>query len=206
MTMFGTNPKLHKSTNSPLEQGDHTEIYTSELLDNEDNKKNKSLIGSLQWDISLGGFGIFTHVMTMSSFRSAPRQDNMDQVKRIYVYMDKIRNMCIRLQTEEPNYSSLTDQIFDWEYSVYGEVKELIPGDGPTPLVNYVRLTYYGDANLFHEQLTGCSVTYILHLVNQTPVYWYYKKQSTIETSTYSSDFFSARTCVEHIIDLRNNI
>ena len=71
--MFGTNPKLHKSTNSPLEQGDHTEIYTSELLDNEDNRKNNPLIGSLQWDISLVIFGICTHVMIISSFVSAPR-------------------------------------------------------------------------------------------------------------------------------------
>ena len=36
MTMFGTNKKLHKSIGSPLEQGDHTELDTSDILDNED--------------------------------------------------------------------------------------------------------------------------------------------------------------------------
>ena len=34
MTMFGTNPKLHKPFRDPLEQGDHPELDTSELLYN----------------------------------------------------------------------------------------------------------------------------------------------------------------------------
>ena len=54
--------------------------------------------------------------------------------------------------------------------------------------------------------LTGCSVTGILHLINQTPIDWYSKKQATIETATYGSEFVAARTCVEQIIDLRNTL
>ena len=34
MTMFGTNPKLHKSVRAPLEQGDTTDLDTPELFDN----------------------------------------------------------------------------------------------------------------------------------------------------------------------------
>ena len=88
---------------------------------------------------------------------------------------------------------------------MYGEFKELLTDDTPTPLLNYDRITHYADANLFHYLLNGCSVTGILHLVNKTPVDWYYKKQSTLEKFTYGSEFFSSRTCVEHIIYLRNN-
>jgi hypothetical protein len=62
------------------------------------------------------------------------------------------------------------------------------------------------DANLFHDALTGRSVTGILHLVNATPVEWYSKKQATVETATYGSEFVAARTCVEQIIDLRNTL
>jgi hypothetical protein len=32
---------------------------------------------------------------------------------------------------------------------------------------------------------------------------WYSKKQATVETATYGSEFVAARTCVEQIIDLR---
>ena len=73
MTIFGTKTKLHKSVRSPLEQCYHLELDTSEILDSEDTHKYQSLIGSLQWDISLVIFGICTHVMIMSSFVSAPR-------------------------------------------------------------------------------------------------------------------------------------
>jgi len=56
---------------------------------------------------------------------------------------------------------------------------------------------------LMHDMATGKSVTGILHLLNQTPIDWYSKKQATVETATYGSEFVAARTCVEQIIDLR---
>ncbi|MEM6602331.1 MAG: Ty1/Copia family ribonuclease HI [Verrucomicrobiota bacterium] len=42
--------------------------------------------------------------------------------------------------------------------------------------------------------------------MNKTPIDWYSKKQSTVETATYASEFVAARTCVEQIIDLRNTL
>ena len=39
--------------------------------------------------------------------------------------------------------------------------------------------------------------------INQTPIDWYSKKQSTVETATYGSEFVASRTCVERDIDLR---
>ena len=79
---------------------------------------------------------------------------------------------------------------------MHGEVKELLPNDAPTPLVNYIRLTHYVDANQLHDKLSSLYVTGIPRLVNKTPVDWYTKKQSTVETSTYGSKFFSGYTCV----------
>ena len=110
--MFGTKKKLHKSVRYPLEQGDHPELETSDILDNEDTHKYKYLIGYLQWDISLGIFYIFTHVMKVSIFRSSPRQGCMDQANWIYAYMDKMINACIRVWKEDTDYSELPDQKF----------------------------------------------------------------------------------------------
>ena len=63
--------------------------------------------------------------------------------------------------------------------------------------------TTYEDANLYHDYLTGKSVAGILHLVNQTPVDWYCKRQATVEMATYGSEFKAARTATEQIMDLR---
>ena len=87
-----------------------------------------------------------------------------------------------------------------------GKVEELLPVDAPEPLGNYVTLTHYVDANLMHDVATGRSVTGILHLVNKTPIEWYSKKQATVETATYGSEFVAARVCVEQIIDLCNTL
>jgi hypothetical protein len=57
-----------------------------------------------------------------------------------------------------------------------------------------------------HDVTTGKSVTGILHLINKTPLDWYSKKQATVETATYGSEFVAARICVEQIIDLRSTL
>jgi hypothetical protein len=67
-------------------------------------------------------------------------------------------------------------------------------------------VTRYVDANLMHDIATGRSVTGILHLMNKTRIEWYSKKQATVETATYGSEFVAARICTEQIIDLGNTL
>ena len=64
--MFGEKPSAKMY--SPLERGDHPELDDSELLDANGIQQYQSLIGSMQWAISLGRFDIATAVMSMSSF------------------------------------------------------------------------------------------------------------------------------------------
>ena len=40
-------------------------------------------------------------------------------------------------------------------------------------------------------------------MINQTVIDFYSKKQNTVETSTYGSEFVAARTATEQILDLR---
>jgi hypothetical protein len=130
----------------------------------------------------------------------------MDCVKRIYEYLYKMKDAVLRIRMAEPDYSALPDQQFDWAKMVYGDISEMVPDDIPTPLGNYVTLTHYFDANLYHDMLTGRSVTGILHLFNKTPIDWFSKKQATVETATYGSEFIAGRTCVDQIIDLRTTL
>jgi hypothetical protein len=69
-----------------------------------------------------------------------------------------------------------------------------------------VTLSHCIDANLTHDVTTGKSVTGILHLNNKTLLDWYSKKQATVETATYGSEFVAARICVEQIINLRSTL
>ena len=112
----------------------------------------------------------------------------------------------IRVRTDKPDYSELPDTTYDWMHTVYGNVRENIPIDTPKPAGNNIILTTYVDANLYHDYITGRAVTGIIHLVNQTPIAWYSKRQATIETATYGSEFVAARIATDQIIDLRTTL
>jgi hypothetical protein len=151
-SMYGAKPRTNVT--SPIEKNDHPELDTSPLLDADGIQHYQSLIGILQWMISLGRFDIATAVMTMSSFRAAPRIGHLDRLKRICGYLSKMRHAFIRYRTEEPDYSDLPNHEYDWERTVYGRVREQIPGDAPKALGKRIILTSYVDANLQHDLTT----------------------------------------------------
>ena len=62
------------------------------------------------------------------------------------------------------------------------------------------------DANLNHCLATGRSLTGCLHFVNHTPIDSYSKRQATVETATYGSEFVASKTATEQIIDLRHTL
>ena len=144
--------------------------------------------------------------MTLSGFRSIPRQGHLDRAKRVVGYLSKMKHAALRFRTKIPDYSDIHYIPHDWERSVYGDIKESLPHDAPEALGLPVVLTHYVDANLYHDMLTGRSVTGILHFINQTPIGWFSKKQDTDETATYGSEYVAAHICVEQLIDLRTTI
>ena len=168
--------------------------------------KYLTMVGQLQWLVTLGRFDIHAQVATMLRFRAAPRQGQMDRLKWIYSYAIRIKNYAIRFRTDQPDYSFLPDQDFDWTYSVYGNVQEILPDDMPEPLGEAVITTTTLDATLNHCFATGKSLTGCLHFVNKTPVDWYSKKQATVETATYGSEFVAAKTATEQIMDIRETL
>ena len=201
--MFKEKPRKSRP---PLEGGDHPELYTSELCDDHQTKQFQTLIGQLQWPISLGRFDIAVHVMSLSRFRAQPRKGHLDRAKRIVGYLLFLPDGAIRFRTGEPDFSSLKDQEYDWTRSVYSGACEQIPHDIPKPLGKHVQTTHYVDANLHHDLATGKAVTAALHFLNQTPIDAYTKRQSTVETATYGSEFVAARTAVDQIIDIRTTL
>jgi hypothetical protein len=82
-------------------------------------------------------------------------------------------------------------------------MREEVPKDAPEPKGKFVTTSHYVDANLMHDILSGKSVTGVLHFMNKTPIDWFSKKQATVETATYGSEFVAARTCTEQIIEIR---
>jgi hypothetical protein len=155
--MFGAPPS-HKYI-APLEKGDHPELDTSNLLGPDQTKTYQSLIGSLQWAITLGRFDIMTAVVTLSAFRAAPCKGHLEHVKCVCGYLSKMRNGAIRVCTDEPDFSDVPVREFDWSRTTYGAIeyqrestREMIPLlvslQSLLPLHGYLHILLLQDPNL----------------------------------------------------------
>ena len=100
VALFGEKPPT-SACKSPLGDEDHPEMDITPLLDEDRISKYRSLIGALQWAISLGRFDLGVLVMTMSSFSAAPRVGHLERLKRITGYLLKMPQGGIRVRTEK---------------------------------------------------------------------------------------------------------
>ena len=199
--LFNEDPP--KSYKTPLDKNDHPELDTSEIQEGDMATKYLTMVGQLQWLVTLGRFDIHAQVATMSRVRASPKQGHMDRLKRICSYAIRTKDYAIRFRTDQPDYS---DQDSDWTYSVYGNVQEILPDDMRDPLGEAVTTTTTMGANLNHCLATGKSLTGCLHFVSKPSVDWYSKNQATVETATYGSEFVAAKTATEQIMDIRQTL
>ncbi len=88
--IFGSKPK--QNVTSPLEKGDHSELDMYDELDTNGIKDYQSLIGTLQWSVSLGRIDITTAIRTMSGFRVAPRKGHLEWLQHIISYLVKMKH------------------------------------------------------------------------------------------------------------------
>jgi len=100
----------------------------------------------------------------------------------------------IKIRTDRPDCSAVLVKIYDWEYSCYADAKEEIPLDAPEPKGKSVTVTSFFDTNLYHDLISGESVTGILHQFKKTLIDWYSKLQSTVETPTFGFKHVTTRT------------
>lgn len=80
---------------------------------------------------------------------------------------------------------------------VYGDVSEDIPRNMPGPRGNPVDITMFIDAAFARDLVTHCSHTGIIIFINNAPIYWFSKQQTTVEASTFDSDFVALQIAIK---------
>jgi hypothetical protein len=66
-----------------------------------------------------------------------------------------------------------------------------------------IQINCFVDADHAGNKVTRRSHSGILIFLNMAPIYWFSKRQNTVESSTYSSEFVALRIAAEKIIALR---
>ena len=97
-----------------------------------------------------------------------------------------------------------------WSYSIYSspgeELKEVLPPKIPKPLGNGFKICCFVDANHAGESLTRRSRTGFIAMLNNAPIYWHSKKQTSVETSTFGSDMMAMKQAADYTRGFRYKI
>ena len=92
----------------------------------------------------------------------------------------------------DPSYPDIDVDLFpkmEWKQH-YGDAAELIPPDCPKPLGKELLIRAFVDANFAGDMTTRRSRTGFIVMLNNAPTYWYSKKQTSCETSSFGSEVF----------------
>ena len=76
-----------KSIKTPMAENYHPEIDDSPILSDDDASKFRSIIGSLNWLITLGRFDVHYATNSLSRFSMAPREGHLKAAFRILSYI-----------------------------------------------------------------------------------------------------------------------
>jgi hypothetical protein len=201
--MFGS---LRKYSN-PMETGDHPELDTSEVMDDDGHRKYQMLTGILVWVVVIGRIDVAQATSSLTRFTACPRKGHLDRVLRVFGYLKKRPNRRIVVDSRDPIYKGGEDAMaldFTKELaSNYPDAAEEIDVNLPEPLIDEMEITAFVDSDHAHDKVSRRSITGIIIFVGRTPVIYSSKRQGAIETSTYGAEFCAMKNGTEEVIALR---
>jgi hypothetical protein len=193
---------LPKKVETPLSHGYRPEFDFSLELDSAQTNYYQGLIGVLRWIVELGRIDIIVPVSLLSRYLISPREGHLQQVYRIFSYLKQFNRPVLVFDDSEFKYSS--DQFYtcDWS-SQYPDAGEQVLPSAPEALGRSVVMTCYVDADHAGCKTTRRSHTGVLIYVNCAPIVWFSKRQNTVESSTFGSEYIALKTAVDLIESLR---
>jgi Fe-S-cluster containining protein len=195
--------QLKTKTSGVLPNGYRPELESSEILGQDEAHFYMQAIGILRWIVELGRVDICGEVSMMSSYSMSPREGHLEAVLHIFSYLAAHDRSRIVMDDSYFPHAELDRP--DWG-QFYPDAKEDLPPDMPEPRGKEVQITMFVDASHAANVITRQSRTGVLIFVNRAPILWFSKKQSTIETSSFGSEFQALKVGMELLIGLRYKI
>ena len=208
----GTSPLRtygKRSGERPFPVSYRPEIDTTPELKDKLASRYLQLIGILRWGIELGRIDIITEVSVLSQHQCTPREGHLDAVYRIFWYLK------CRLKKDElgriifdPSIPHVDESLFNptspehWK-DFYQDASEAIPMNMPEPRGRPIKIAAYVDADHAGNLMTRRSHTGIIIYINNAPIIWFSKRQNTVESASFGSEFVALRICTEMIESLR---
>ena len=207
--------KYNLNFTSSRRSGRHTPFSTIEYrpeLDHtplcDDNLANvyQNLIGVLRWLCELGRIDILHEVSILSQYLAEPRIGHLKQVLNIFYYL-KYHNrswMVLDPSRFDVEWNPREEEASPWERAramkdIYPDAQDSLPHNMPRPRGRAIDISVFVDSDHAGNKVTRRSHTGILIYCNLAPIIWFSKRQNTVETSTFGSEFIALKTATELI-------
>ena len=165
----------------------------------------QNVIGILRWVVELGRIDIAYEVSVLSRYLVQPRTGHLLQAIHIFKHLDIHSKNELAFDTamhhvEEP---TLTEARIKSMKDMYPDAQEDMPPNAPKPRGNALQVNCFVDSDHAGDRITRRSQTGIILYCNSAPIIWYSKRQNTVESSTFGSEFVALRIASELIVSLR---
>ena len=191
-----------KQHSSPLDVDYKPELESTPICDDELASRYRQLIGILRWAVELGRLDILHEVSLLSQYQAGPRTGHLEAAYCIFYYLKHNPVRRVVFDSARIEQTGKFNDGADWK-AFYGDIEEEAPLNAPEPLGEAVKLTCFVDANHAGNVVTRRSHTGVIILLGITPIVAFSKRQNTVETATFGSEFVAMRIARDLIMGLR---
>ena len=138
----------------------------------------------------------------LSSHLALPREGHLEAVYFIFAYLKKKHNTRMVFDPTYPDIDMTKFEECDWK-PFYDNVEEALPPNAPPPRGKTVDTRLFVDADHAGDRITHRSRTGFFIFLNGAPIVWYSKRQNTVESSVFGSEFVALKTGMETVRGLR---
>ena len=101
------NSPIQKQYRQPLGTNDHPELDVTAFCNKDETEIFQSLIGSIQWALSIGRMDVQTAVTTISSFQEQPGVGHLERLKCMVGFLASFPDYKIHFCTNEPDFKDV---------------------------------------------------------------------------------------------------
>ena len=196
--------RLPKKAMTPMSDSFSPEMDGSAELGQSDHTFYQELIGVLRWATEIGRVDILLEVSLLSQYQAGPREGHMEQLLRIFAYLDANPKLTLYFDWRQPNIDRTKMQSSCEDFKVYyRDAVEELPANMPKARGRDVTSHAWVDASHAANKKTRRSHTGFIIFVNNAPIIWHSRRQNTVEASTFGSEFIAMKACIEAITHLR---
>jgi hypothetical protein len=196
--------KLKATARNSFPTGYKPELDVSSKLNEELGSRFLQLVGILQWAIKLGRLDVYVELSQLSQHQALPRRGHLEAIYHISPISRSIKTALALFLTQTPH--QIDESVFksnvDWR-DLYGDVTDKLPQNMPEPRGQPVVVSYFVDANHTGNLITRRSHASILIFVQNAHIIWVSKRQNTVESSSFGSEFVALRAAKDMVVALR---